>query len=435
MADNSRLAALEVLEKCRRSGAWSSAALDSVIKKYGLDSQQSALTSALSLGVIQNVSLIDYYIDCFSSSSKIEPKVRDVLREAIYQLVFMDRIPQSAAVNEAVALTKILGYSRASGFVNAVLRKICANLSDLPEIPKYNEAEYLSIKYSHPKWLAEKIISEKGFDFAEKFFSANNEASETCIQVNKLKCDARSLSEKFISSGVSYNAHEWLSDAFFVKGNVTKLPGFDEGEFYVQDPAARSAIEIADIEPNMSILDACSAPGGKSFAAAIKMNNCGNITSCDLHDKKLNLIKSGAERLGISIISTEAADARKPRDEEFDVVIADVPCSGIGVIRKKPEIRFKSEEELSDLPEIQYVILNNVSSCVKKGGELIYSTCTVLKAENEDIVNKFLSEHDEFFAEAFTLPSGREARSGMYTFWPNVDGTDGFFVCKLRRNK
>lgn len=434
MADNSRLAALEVLEKCRRSGAWSSAALDTVIKKHSLDSKQAALTSALSLGVIQNISLLDYYIDFFSSSPKIEPKVRDVLREAIYQLVFMDKIPQSAAVNEAVIITKTLGYSRASGFVNAVLRKICSNLSNLPDVPKNDEAEYLSIKYSHPKWLAEKIISEKGIEFAEKFFSANNEAPETCIQVNKLKTDAMSLSEKFSASGVSFKAHEWLSDAFCVKGNVTKLPGFDEGEFYVQDPAARSAVEISDIAAEMSVLDACSAPGGKSFAAAIRMNNRGKIISCDLHEKKLNLIKSGAERLGISIISTEAADARTPRSEEFDVVIADVPCSGLGVIRKKPEIRFKSDAELCGLPEIQYAILENVSACVKNGGELIYSTCTVLKPENEDIVNRFLSEHDEFSAEAFTLPSGREVPNGMYTFWPNVDGTDGFFVCKLRRN-
>lgn len=435
MADNSRLAALEVLEKCRRSGAWSSAAIDAVIKKYDLDAVQSALTSALSLGVIQNIMLCDYYIDFFSSSPKIEPKVRDILREAVYQLMFMDRIPQSAAVNEAVALTKKLGYSRASGFVNAVLRKICASLDNLPEIPKDDKAEYLSIKYSHPKWLAEKLIGEKGFDFAEAFFEANNRAPETCIQVNTLKTDIDTLTEAFNTAGVSCKKHEWLPDALIVSGNVTKLPGFAEGEFYVQDAAAKSAVCVADIRPQMSVLDACSAPGGKSFAAAIKMENSGRILSCDLHEKKLNLIKSGAERLGIDIITTEAFDARTPRNEEFDAVIADVPCSGLGVIRKKPDIRFKSESELNDLPEIQYAILDNVSRCVKAGGELIYSTCTVLKAENECIVDKFLSVHSEFSAEDFILPSGKESQNGMYTFWPNVEGTDGFFVCKLRRNK
>lgn len=435
MADNSRLAALEVLERCRRSGAWSSAAIDAVINKYELDSRQASLTTALSLGVMQNSALCDFYIDAFSTSTKIEPKVRDILREAVYQLLFMDKIPSSAAVNEAVALSKMLGYARASGFVNAVLRKICANLDNLPEISKDDEAQYLSIKYSHPKWLAEKIIDEKGFEFAEGFFKANNEAPETCIQVNTLKTDTYSLLEKFRAANIECRKHEWLSDAIIVSGNVTKLPGFDEGLFYVQDPAAKSAVCIADIKPGMNILDACAAPGGKSFAAAIKMGNAGKITSCDLHEKKLNIINSGANRLGIDIISTEAFDARKPREDEFDLVIADVPCSGLGVIRKKPDIRLKSESELADLPEIQSAILNNVSKCVKLGGELIYSTCTVLKAENEDIVKRFIFENAGFELEGFTLPNGREVHERMYTFWPNVDGTDGFFVSKLRRIK
>lgn len=435
MADNSRLAALEVLEKCRRSGAWSSAAIDNVIKKYSLDTKQAALTSALSLGVIQNSSLCDFYIDCFSSSSKIEPKVRDILREAIYQMLFMDRIPQSAAVNEAVLLTKKLGYSRASGFVNAILRKVCANIDNLPEIPYDDKAEYLSIKYSHPKWLAERLISEKGFEFTKAFFAENNIAPETCIQINTLKTDIASLSEKFSAAGIEYKNHEWLPDALVVSGNVTKLPGFCEGEFYVQDPAAKCAVLIADIQPGMSVLDACSAPGGKSFAAAIRMQNIGKILSCDLHEKKLNLIKSGADRLGIDIISTEACDARKPRNDEFDLVIADVPCSGLGVIRKKPEIRMKDEAELSNLPDIQYAILDNVSKYIKIGGELIYSTCTVLRAENEEIVSRFIIEHSDFSAVDFILPNGNSSDNGMYTFWPNVDGTDGFFVCKLRRNK
>ena len=434
MADKARQAALEVLEKCRRSGAWSSAAIDGVIKKYGLDSKSAALATALSLGVIQNETLCDYYVDCFSSS-RIEPKVRDILREAVYQLLFMDRIPHSAAVNEAVLLCKSLGYSRASGFVNAVLRKISGSHDKLPDIPKEDEAEYLSIKYSHPKWLAERIIADKGFNFAESFFAANNSAADTCIQVNTLKTDTYGVEEEFRNAGVDFAEHEWLSDALIVSGNVTKLPGFDDGKFYVQDPAAKCAVAIADLKPDMQVLDSCAAPGGKSFAAAIAMKNSGHITSCDLHEKKLGLIKSGAERLGISVISTECFDARKPRRDEFDAVIADVPCSGIGVIRKKPDIRFKDENELSGLPEIQLDILNNVSKYVKVGGILIYSTCTVIREENEAVAEKFLSAHREYKSEAFILPNGANAENGMYTFWPNVDGTDGFFVCKLRRTQ
>ncbi len=432
MADKARQAALDVLEKCRRSGAWSSEAIDGVIKKYGLDSKSAALATALSLGVIQNVTLCDFYINSYASN-KIEPKVRDILREAVFQLLFMDRIPKSAAVNEAVLLCKSLGYSRASGFVNAVLRKISGNLSNLPEIPRNDEAEYLSVKYSHPKLLADRIIAEKGFDFAESFFAANNMAADTCIQVNTLKTDTYSLEEEFQNAGVGFSEHEWLKDALTVSGNVTKLPGFEDGKFYVQDPAAKCAVLIADLKPDMQVLDACAAPGGKSFAAAIVMQNKGKITSCDLHEKKVGLIKSGAERLGISIISAECFDARNERTDEFDAVIADVPCSGIGVIRKKPDIRFKDEKELIGLCDIQIDILNNVSKYVRAGGELIYSTCTVLKEENEGVVDKFISAHPEYKCEAFTLPNGRIAENGMYTFWPNVDGTDGFFVCKLRR--
>lgn len=432
MADKAREAALEVLEKSRRNGAWSSAAIDGVIKKYNLDSKSAALATALSLGVIQNETLCDYYIDHFASK-KIEPKVRDILREAVYQLLFMDRIPHSAAVNEAVLLCKRLGYSRASGFVNAVLRKISGNVENLPDIPKGDEARYLSIKYSHPAWLAKRVITEEGFGFAESFFAANNRAAETCIQVNTLKTDTYSLEERFKKAGVDFHKHEWLADALIVSGNVTKLPGFAEGLFYVQDPAAKCAVLAADLRPGMKLLDACAAPGGKSFAAAIAMRNDGKIISCDLHEKKLGLIKSSAERLGISIISTEACDARKPRDDEFDVIIADVPCSGLGVIRKKPDIRFKSESELDGLPEIQLAILNNISKNLKTGGVLLYSTCTVINDENEGVVNKFLSEHPEYKCEAFSLPGGNDASNGMYTFWPNIDGTDGFFVCKLRR--
>ena len=432
MADKARQAALEALERCRRSGAWSSAAIDGVIKKYGLDSKSAAFATAISLGVIQNEALCDYYIDCFAST-KIEPKVRDILREAVYQLIFMDKIPQSAAVNEAVLLCKKLGYSRASGFVNAVLRKISTNISDLPEIPKNDEAEYLSIKYSHPKWLAKRIINEKGFQFAESFFAANNTAAETCIQVNTLITDTYGFVEELKAAGIICRKHEWLKNALLISGNVTKLPGFNEGKFYVQDPAARCAVSIANLKPGMKVLDACAAPGGKSFAAAIDMENQGEITSCDLHEKKVGLIKSGAERLGISIITAEAFDARMARNCEFDAIIADVPCSGLGVIRKKPDIRFKDDSQLNGLPEIQSDILNNLAKYVKHGGELIYSTCTVLKEENECVIDKFLSAHDDYILEAFNLPNGASAENGMYTFWPNVDGTDGFFVCKLRR--
>jgi len=425
MSDNAREAALYALERCRRSGAWSAETIDIAITKYGLTGREANLASNICLGTLQNLDLCDFYIDSFSSS-KIEPKVRDILRTAVYQLLFMDRIPQSAAVNEAVRLCKETGFSRASGFANAVLRKIASGRDSLPEIPDKGTAKHLSIKYSHPLWLSERLVAEKGYAFTESFFAANNSAPETVIQVNTLKTAKSELSAKTECADAGENALR-------VSGNIKNMYGFAEGLFYVQDMAARCAVSIAELKPYMKVLDACSAPGGKSFAAAVDMENCGEILACDIHEKKLRLVNEGAKRLGIDIIKTEAHDARLPFDGEFDAVIADVPCSGLGVIRKKPDIRFKAKEDIAELPKIQLDILSNVSHAVTVGGTLIYSTCTVLHEENGDVVRAFLEGNNNFVLVPFTLPDGTDCESGMYTFWPNVDGTDGFFVSKLRR--
>ena len=433
--DKAREAAVFALERTRRDGAWTSALSDAMKTKYDLDSRSLSLAVSISLGVLQNTALLDYYIDLNSkSASKIEPKVRDIMRSGAYQLIFMDKIPASAAVNESVALCKKLGYSRASGFVNAVLRKISLNREAALNIGNRGTPEYLSVRYSHPLWLCEYMVKHHGYEFAECFFTEDNREPQTTVQVNSLKTTAPELLAKLSESGVDAKPHPWLENCLIVKGNVTTFNGFDEGLFYVQDPAARSAVTIAELKPGMQVLDACAAPGGKSFAAAIDMQNRGSILSCDLHEKKLSLINHGAQRLGIEIITTQARDARSPMDDKFDAIIADVPCSGYGVIRKKPDIRFKPETDRLSLPDIQYAILDNLSDALKPDGTLIYSTCTVFREENEDVVNRFLAGHPDFETVRFTLPTGNAA-DGMYTFWPHIDGTDGFFVCKLRRKQ
>lgn len=406
-----------------------------MITKYALDPRSAALASNIFLGVMQNVTLLDHCIDMRCTARvKVEPKVRDILRCAVYQIAFMDKIPVNAAVNEAVEQCKMLGYSRASGFVNAVLRKISANREAVLNVDGEGTAEYLSVRYSHPLWLCEYMVRRHGYEFAESFFAENNREPQTTIQVNTLKTTAAQLLALLSESGVDAKPHPWLENCLIVKGNVAALMGFDEGLFYVQDPAARSAVTIAKLSPGVQVLDACAAPGGKSFASAIDMQNTGSILSCDLHEKKLSLIKQGAQRLGIEIIGTQARDARSPLGDKFDAIIADVPCSGYGVIRKKPDIRFKPETEHLSLPDIQYAILDNLSNALKPNGTLIYSTCTVFREENEDVVNRFLAEHSDFETVQFKLPNGKAA-DGMYTFWPHIDGTDGFFVCKLRRKQ
>jgi 16S rRNA (cytosine967-C5)-methyltransferase len=432
-----RYAALEVLGRFRKDGTWSSAGIDSVIKKYDLSPRDNSLTTRLSLGVLQNSLLCDYYIDCYSNS-KLEPKVRDILRLGVYQLLFMDKIPSHAAVSESVALCKECGFSRASGLVNAILRRISDNLDNLPEIQGKGSAKYLSIKYSHPECLAQYVIDKKSYTFAEDFLAANNQVPKLTIQVNSLKIGTEEYAKMLDNADITYKNVPELSGCIELEnGRATALPGFDEGLFYVQDRAARTAVEIAAPKPGMKVLDACSSPGGKSFATAIAMSNQGAILSCDIHEKKLNLVNSGAQRLGIDIIFTETRDARKNVDEfhdAFDLVIADVPCSGLGVIRKKPEIRNKDFKSLAGLPTIQRDIINNLASFVKPGGTLLYSTCTVLEEENEAIVTDFLSNRPDFVLQSFSV-AGINCDSGMYTFWPNVDDTDGFFAAKLIRKK
>lgn len=435
-----REAALKALERCRRDGAWSNAAIDNVIKKYELDRRDAALASILCLGVLQNSSLLDFYIDSFSTTraDRLEPKVRDILRVGIYQLVSLDKIPARAAVNESVSLCKISGCGRAAGLVNAVLRKVSSNLDSLPEIPGKGTAKHLSVKHSHPEWIAQSIMDCKGYAFAEDFLRANNMPSGLNVQINTLKVEKGDYICALTRNDTEYTIPDYPENCVLLPGgSVTALPGYNEGLFYIQDRAACTAVQIMSLKPGMRVLDACSAPGGKSFAAAIAMGNQGSILSRDIHEKKLSLIRSGADRLGINIIQASSGDARKAEEkftESFDAVIADVPCSGLGVIRKKPEIREKTHDEVRNLPDIQRDIIENLSAYVKPGGLLLYSTCTVLKAENEDIVTDFLNRHREFEAENFSF-GDRCSENGMYTFWPNIDGTDGFFAAKLRKKK
>ncbi len=437
-ASKARAAAIDALEKCRRDGAWSGSVIDSAIKKAGLDGRDAALSSRLILGVLQNDKLCDFYIDSFSGGKKLEPKLRDILRLGVYQLIFLDKIPARAAVNESVELCAAVGLKRAAGLANAVLRRVSESKNNLPPIPNEGSAEHLSVKYSHPLWLTKRIIDERGYDFAEKFFACNNEPPKLNIQINTLKVSAADYARALDRIGIKHAVSGFADNSIELEScNVAALPGFEEGLFYVQDNAARSAVEIADVKSEEKVLDACAAPGGKSLAAAIKMGNSGEIIACDISEKKLRLIKENAQRLGIDIIATERNDARVRRSDfagAFDTVIADVPCSGIGVIRKKPEIRHKTEDEINGLPTIQLDILNHLAEYVKPGGTLLYSTCTVLKCENEGVVDAFLSRNPEFSLVPFKI-GNISSESGAYTFWPNIDGTDGFFAAKLLKNK
>ena len=439
MAMTAREAAWTALQRWRKNGAWSDAALHAVLQNAQLEPRDAALAARICYGTLQNLTLLDHYLSvyCTTPLQKLEPKVLDLLRLSAYQIVLLDKIPPRAAVNEAVALCRKGGCARASGLVNAVLRRVAEHRDALPEIPGAGTADYLAVRYSHPQWLVKKLVSLLGTEEAEAFLRIDNEVSPISVQVNPLKTNEKALVDELRGEGVCVTPHPWVPGCLELSGtgDLTTLSAFYNGRFTVQDAAAHLIVCAADFARGQRVLDVCAAPGGKSFAAAFAMENEGSILSCDLHENKLKRIREGAQRLGITCIETAAVDGRAFREEwagKFDVVICDVPCSGLGIIRKKPDIRYKDAQDFSALPEIQRAILENSARYVKRGGLLVYSTCTILPEENEQVTDDFLKAHDEFTYEAFSLPNGVSA-PGHLTLWPQRDNTDGFYLSRMRR--
>ena len=412
----SRALVYKALARCQRDGAWSSQTFSALAEGSGLSAGDRAFSLRLFYGILQNLYLLDFYIDSFAAK-KPQARVRDVLRIGLYQLLYMDAVPDWAAVNETVSMARSVGLSYASGFVNALLRKIIAQKNGLPEIPG-DLPERLSVRYSHPRWLVEYLLAERGPAGAEAVLKADNTAVPVYVQLNTLKPAAEKM-KRYPGASMFSGVKNCL--AIEAATGLFASEEYAGGLFYAQDPAARLAVSAAELKPGMSVLDACAAPGGKSFSAAVDMQNRGSILSRDISPAKLNLIRGGAARLGIDIITCEAADATQPRVGQFDAVIADVPCSGLGVIRKKPEIRYKDETSFSGLADIQWKIINNLARNVKPGGVLLYSTCTFRREENGGITSRFIQNN-----KAFTIEYER-------TFWPDIDNTDGFYVCRIRR--
>ena len=432
---DARTTALSALIACRRQGAWSDGILKEYVQRDKLARRDAALASQLVSGVIQNRMLLDFYLKqvVTGSLSKLQPAMLDILRLGAYQIVFLNKIPDSAAVNEAVEQTKRYVNRKASGMTNGALRALARKKESLPQ------PNDLATRYSHPQALVELLQESVGQAQIEGLLQADNEPIPTSLQVNTLRSSADEVKAALTEQEISFEKHPWLEGCYLVRGtgDLAKLDLFTSGKVYVQDPSARLAAMAAGVKPGMRVLDTCAAPGGKSFAAAIAMENEGSITSCDIHAHKIALIEKGAERLGISIVHAKQADASQCYEEfenGFDVVIADVPCSGLGVIRKKPDIRYKDLAPLERLPAVQAAILENVSRYVRPGGALLYSTCTVLKRENEQVAEAFLAHHPEFSLETFNVPEKLCTENcGMLTLLPSLHAADGFFICKLRK--
>ena len=432
-----RETALNALIACRKEGAWSNGVLKEYIQRDRLDARDAGLATRLCYGVLQNQGKLDFYLKQLLTGKlkDLHPVVRDILHLGLYQIYELDKIPDSAAVNESVALAKKYNKNpKAASLVNGVLRNAVRTKGQLKEPVSYAE------KYSHPDALISLLKQNLPKGKLEPMLKADNEAPETVVQVNTLKTTTELLQKMLEEQGVSARPHSWMSECLVLSGtgNLEQLPAFREGLFYVQDPASKLSVLCARLpKAEINVLDCCSAPGGKSFAAAIAMGGQGSITSCDVHAHKTGLIQNGADRLGLANITVKQQDATvfvPEWENAMDAVLCDAPCSGLGIIRKKPDIRYKNLKELEDLPALQLAILSNQANYVKPGGVLLYSTCTVLRRENEDVVRAFLETRGDFYTEPLELPEVfPKNESGMLTLIPGEYDTDGFFICRLRR--
>ena len=440
MSHSARDTALKVLIACRTHGAWADAALKAQLARDQLSPQDAALCSRMVYGVTQNRLLLDFYLAAYCSQKPdhLQPPLLDILRLGAYQILFLDKVPDRAAVSEAVELAKRSGLGQAAGLVNAVLRKLSQNKNALPSIPDRDEVKFLSIRYSHPKWLVKRLLELLGRGETEAFLAADNTAAPLTVQVNPLKTTQEKLTAELEALGVRVTPHAWVPGCLELSGtgDLTALEPFRAGHFLVQDGAAALAARAAAVTPGQRVLDVCAAPGGKSFGAAFAMEDRGEILACDLHENKLKRIQDGAQRLGLTSIRTAAADGREFRPEweaAFDTVLVDAPCSGLGIIRKKPDTRYKKADDLFTLPVVQQAILDNACRYVKPGGVLVYSTCTILPEENQQVTDAFLAQHRDFSREDLPLPDQAGQADGQVTLWPHRHDTDGFYICRMRR--
>ena len=431
-----RFTVLELLNRMDKNG-YSNIVLDSAISSGNISQKDKGFASRLFYGVLERRLTLEYIISKYSSRPlrKLDPSVLNILEMGIYQLLYMDSVPDNAAVNESVLLTKQCGKSSASGLVNAVLRSFIRDGKRV-EFPG-DRFERLSVEYSCGTDLVKLLCKDYSYEKAENFLKNSLTPHKTYIRTNTLKTDSRKLAEAFEKLGkyteVCGNVPGCIAVEYL--GGVEDMELFRQGMFHVQDLSSQMCCKALDPKPGETLIDVCAAPGGKTFTCAEMMNNRGRIIACDLHEKRVNLIKSDAERLGISIIEAVQNDSSAVNGEfpAADKVLCDVPCSGFGVIRSKPEIKYTDMESVKGLPEIQHKILSAAASCLKAGGELVYSTCTLNKAENDDVIDKFLSEHKDFEPVPAAPWLNRQENGYKLTIFPEEFDCEGFFISKIRR--
>ena len=433
---SAREAAYRSLLRIEKESRYSNLETDVTLRRTELSPRDARLYTRLVYGVIERKLTLDYILALFTRGdfSKLDREVSVLLRLGAYQMLFADRVPDSAAVNETVELCKKYKKS-ASTLVNAVLRRLAREKDALTYPAREDDpAFYLSVRYSVSRDLCALLLEQFSADECEKLLAAFGEPPKTTLRVNTLRTSREALCEALEKEGVAAERTPFSPVGLRVDANVRALTALEKGLCFVQDEASQLAVQALDARPGMTVMDLCACPGGKSVGAALTMENRGAVLSFDLHANKLPLIAENAARLGVAIIRTAAADARvflPEYENSADRVLVDAPCSGLGVMAKKPDLRYKNADDIARLPEIQLAILENAAHYVRPGGRMVYSTCTLLSRENERIVDAFLAAHPDFAPDDLRLPAF--AGQTRVTLLPHIHRTDGFFIAAIKK--
>lgn len=427
--------AFRLLVDLEKKHSYSNIALDEALKRADMDERDRRFCTALFYGTLERLYTLDAIIadNLDKPADKLSAEIRTILRMGLYQLLYMDSVPDNAAVSESVALAKRGRNPAASGFVNAVLRSFIRKDKRLPK--QRDRLHEMALEYSCPVWLVKKWHDEYGDNACESILKASLGKAPEYIRLNTLKADASEICGMLEQQGAEIRDLGGGSALISGTGSVERMEAYKKGLFHVQDISCQLCCQALDPQRGETVLDLCAAPGGKTFTIAELMKDEGRVLAFDLHENRARLIKSGAERLGLKSVEAGVNNAKVFNSElpMADRVLCDVPCSGLGVIRRKPEIKYKTREELERLPEIQLEILEASAGYVKPGGVLVYSTCSLSKAENEDVAEAFLARHPDFSPSPLGDAFGQRSKVTSITIFPDMYDSDGFFIAKFCR--
>ena len=442
-APTARGAALVVLRQVLEEGAYTNIAVNKFLRNHKLEDQERRFFTELVYGTVKALGTIDWYLaqGVTRPLKDVAPAILQVLRLSVFQLFYLERIPASAACNEAVKLARSVSHEGSAKFVNGVLRGLLrkrdAGALNFPTMEE-DDAGYLALQYYHPRWLVKRWLGPWGKEGTEALLAFNNTAAPVCLRTNTLALSREKLLAELTEAGAEAHPSRWCAEGIV----CDKLPALEglfaklQNAFYVQDESSMLVAPVVAPAPHMTVLDLCSAPGGKTTHLAQLMENKGKIIACDIHEHKLQLIKENAQRLGIDIIVPSINDGTVLRQEwlgQFDRVLVDAPCSGMGVLRRRAEARWrKQKKDLKLFPPLQLAILENAVQYVKAGGRLVYSTCTIEQSENHYLIEEFLSKHSDWQRVPIPHPLTGEAVEELQLL-PQRDGVDGFYICALER--